>query len=161
MRAPVEDRFWLKVDRRSYDECWPWQASIYTHTRTGLSYGRFRLNEGELERHRSTQKAHRVAFRLLYERWPENALHGCDNPVCCNAENPAHVHEGTVLQNNREMQERGRYRSHGKPPLTMEQCREIRARYGPGGIVSQAALGLEYGVSQFTISWVIRTGRGG
>jgi len=104
VRIPVEQRFWEKVSRRGYDECWPWLAGTYPR-----GYGKFSIAKGDLEQKKAGYMgAHRVAFRLVHGRWPENALHGCDNKACCNALNPAHVHEGTQQQNLQEMTERGR-----------------------------------------------------
>jgi hypothetical protein len=109
--------------------------------------------------------AHRVAFRLMHGRWPApNALHGCDRPLCCNVVNPEHVHEGTAKQNTEEMFARGRGRlppvrmgiEASRAKLTDEQALEVIARYGPGGVISQDALAVEYGVSQHSISSIVR-----
>lgn len=158
---PLEVRFWAKVTRRGFDECWPWTASVHPK-----GYGQFGVRAGELglECNRPVA-AHRVAFYLVHGRWPEpQGLHGCDNPPCCNVENPEHVHEGTNADNVHEMWERGRAvappvrTGHDLPwsKLTDEQALEIITRYGPGGIVSQEALAAEYGVSQYIISYTVR-----
>lgn len=98
----VAERFWAKVERRGYDECWPWRAS------TPQGYGSFRLSPGQLGVERGMYGAHRVAFRLVHGRWPDpEALHGCDFKGCCNAFNPAHIHEGTHAENMAEVRERG------------------------------------------------------
>lgn len=123
------------------------------------------MRAGELGLARdSTQQAHRVAFYLEHGRWPVPwGLHGCDNPLCCNAENPEHVHEGTPKDNTAEMYARGRG---SLPPvligeranrakLTDAQALEIIARYAAGGI-SQDALALEYGVAQPSIGLIVR-----
>jgi hypothetical protein len=132
-----------------------------------LLYGKFWV-PGEwlgLDVEKSCQIAHRIAFYLVHDHWPRpQGLHGCDNSLCCNAENPEHIHEGTAKQNTAEMFERGRGHL---PPVRMggdaarsklsdEQALEVIARYGPGGIISQEALAAEYGVSQVTISFTIR-----
>lgn len=162
--APVAERFWPHVERRGLEECWPWTGASAV-SRGGLRYGRFGLREGELEQSQpTTQLPHRVAFRLVHGRWPEpNGLHGCDNPLCCNAENPAHVHEGTLSDNTREMYARGRHpglpiltgADANRAKLTDEQAWEIIRRYQAGG-VSQAVLALEYGVAQPSISSIVR-----
>jgi hypothetical protein len=155
---PVEVRFWSNVYRRGYDECWPWGGSAHP-------YGRFGVRQGELGQEKDTVLlAHRVAFYLVHGRWPEpQGLHGCDNPPCCNAENSAHVHEGTNADNVREMWERGRavappvffgIEAH-RAKLTDEQALEIIARY-ESGAVSQAALAVEYGVAQPSVSAIVR-----
>lgn len=45
-RDPVE-RFWEKVDRRSDDECWPWQGTVLS---TG--YGQFNVDGRKVMAHR-------------------------------------------------------------------------------------------------------------
>lgn len=108
-RVPVDVRFWRQVQRGSFGECWPFLGEARTGTR--LQYGSFGLNSGELEcgPKRGPRLAHRVAFRLVHGRWPvPQALHGCDNPLCCNAENLEHVHEGTAAQNMAELSSRCR-----------------------------------------------------
>jgi hypothetical protein len=162
---PLDVRFWAKVERRGYGECWPWTAGVALSPNGGLYYGRFGVRAGELGLDRNTtQCAHRVAFYLVHGHWPTpQALHGCDNTLCCNAENPLHIHEGTSAENHREMRERGRW---SPPPvqtgihahrakLTDEQALEIIARYQAGG-VSQAALAVEYEVSQNSVSYIVR-----
>lgn len=93
----MDERFWEKVDCRSFDECWPWRNPKHPQ-----GYGLFNVDGRPV-------LAHRVAFFLTYGRWPTPCgLHGCDNPPCCNALNLGHVHEGTHADNSREMVERGR-----------------------------------------------------
>lgn len=154
--VPLEDRFWAKVDRRGYDECWPWTGA--TALSGGRPYGRIYVG-GHL------RSAHRVAFYLVHGRWPEpQALHGCDYTLCCNAENPAHIYEGTEREKVRRMFAQGRG---SLPPvrtgaranrskLSDEQAREVIARYGDGGVISQKKLAAEYGVSQSTIQYTLR-----
>lgn len=113
VRVPVEERFWKQVDRRGYGECWLFTGEARMGSKN--QYGSFGLNPGELEcgGKRGPRLAHRVAFRLAQGRWPDPyALHGCDTPLCCNAVNPKHVHEGTPRQNMNERTER--YRSPGQ-----------------------------------------------
>jgi DNA-binding transcriptional regulator YiaG len=151
--AKAEDRFWALVQRRSPDECWLWTGA----QRKG--YGSFKLSAGDLDTEkRRDVYAHRVAFYLTHGRWPEpQGLHGCDNPLCCNAENPAHVHEGTPKINMQEKYERGRAvhppgEQSARAVLTNEQAAEIRNRKG----VPQRQLAHEYGVSQITVSRIQR-----
>jgi hypothetical protein len=165
--VPAEVRFWAKVERRAANECWPWTGATVRARGGTLEYGRFWVPGEWLGRDgKSCQLAHRVAFYLAHGRWPDSqALHGCDFPLCCNAENPLHVHEGTPRDNTREMFERGR--GHlppvllgeraGRSRLTDVQALEIIARYADGkGGVSQDALAVEYGVSQHAVNYTVR-----
>lgn len=163
---PVEDRFWEKVDRRGFDECWLWLPKA----RHRFGYGTFHLNPGELEAEKTRYVgAHQVAFRLIHGYWPAPcALHGCDNPPCCNALNPAHIHEGSKADNARERDARGRGGStagyllpsitgerHPQAKLTQAQAEEIRARYRAGG-VTQKTLGVEFGLSDVAVGRIVR-----
>jgi hypothetical protein len=119
-------------------------------------YGVFPVRKGEVDdRWHTSAGAHRIAFYLVHGYWPENALHGCDFKLCCNAENPEHVHAGSLAQNNQEMFSRGRARARGKVPLTREQEAEIVRRYIGGG-VRQVDLAVEFDRSQVRISQVLR-----
>lgn len=70
--------------------CWPFVGGC---DRDG--YGRFR-----------GKAAHRVALAAALGRPLDgHALHHCDNPPCCN---PAHLYEGTQVDNMRDRARRGR-----------------------------------------------------
>lgn len=99
--------------------------------------------------------AHCVAFYLVHGRWPENALHGCDFKLCCNAENLEHIHDGTFALNRQECIERGRAVVWGRTPLTPGQRDEIARRYAAGG-VRLADLAPEYGVSLGRIGAIVK-----
>lgn len=151
-------RFWPKVQRGSRSECWPWQAA----TLDDRGYGVFGLSLADVEllgleaRKARTVLAHRLAFRLVWGHWPEpRGLHGCDNPPCCNAENPEHVHEGTPRLNTQEMYARGRHLWRGKEPFSAEEKDEIRRRYAQGG-VSQREMAVEFDCSRQAISLITR-----
>lgn len=91
-----EMRFWSKVDMRTPQECWEWQASLTTS-----GYGRFKISSYK------TAHASRVALILGSKQEPHGlfALHTCDNPRCCN---PAHLYWGTHADNMRDMHQRNR-----------------------------------------------------
>jgi len=82
--APLEDRYWPKVDRRGPEECWPWIAALAPN-----GYGHFNGQDG------SHLLAHRIAYQLANGPIPEGLTidHLCRNRACCN---PAHLE--AVLQ---------------------------------------------------------------
>ena len=93
MPAPFTDEerrlaFWEKVEIRGPDECWPWTAST-----TSGGQGKVRWDGREII------GSHRVAFYLMYNRWPDHACHTCDNPPCCN---PSHIYDGTKSTNAKD-----------------------------------------------------------
>ena len=92
--APIDvehlgDGWWLKVERRGGDECWPWTQSIASH-----GYGQ--TWDGT-----TVRLAHRVAWTLTYGPIPEDLTvdHLCRNKRCCN---PAHLRLLTNVENARD-----------------------------------------------------------
>lgn len=85
--------FWMHVDQSGgMFACWPWTG--YT---MASGYGR--------NRHGYT---HRYALELALGRPLADGMescHTCDNPPCCN---PAHLFEGTRLDNERDKTAKGR-----------------------------------------------------
>lgn len=84
-------RFWSRVERRGPDECWPWRGRV-----TPLGYG---VLEIEHRYRRVNMLAHRIAKTLALGRDLLNphCRHLCNNRVCCN---PAHLQDGTALDNH-------------------------------------------------------------
>lgn len=154
-RRSLRERFEANVDRNGplhpYDPaqgpCHLWTAS------TKWGYGVIRGEDGKQKR------AHRVAFEFEHGRVPVglDVLHSCDRAACVNE---AHLSAGTGAENHRQKAERGRStrgERNVKAKLTAEQVRTIRAQYASGG-VRQVDLARRFGVSQATISHVIRLG---
>lgn len=118
---PVGERFWAKVDRRSDDECWLWQASV-----SSCGYGQFNIGG-------KVFISSRVAWALVKATEPgeQQVCHHCDTPACCN---PAHLFLGTQRDNIADMVAKNRARSGGargerqwKTRLTEAQVLHIRS----------------------------------
>ena len=138
-KKSVEERFWMRVDRRGPNECWLWKG-----TRNSKGYGDFNIVG-----RKGPRRAHILSFISHYGPVPEGKviMHTCDVRLCVN---PAHLKAGTVEENNRDAMMKG----HIRLVLDPDKVRAIRLRYANGEF--QRALGRDYGVSQFVISMVVR-----
>jgi hypothetical protein len=93
----VLSRFRSRIDRRGPDECWRWGNG------TKRRYGVLSVQLAGVKR---CFTAHRYALALKLGHWPSNfACHKCDYPPCVN---PAHLFEGTHLDNMRDKVAKGR-----------------------------------------------------
>ena len=149
--ASIETRFWRKVDKRGPDECWPWTAST-----VGGGYGQI----GRGGRGGGNEIAHRLSWMIANGPIPEGLyiLHSCDNPICVN---PAHLSPGTQKRNLDDMAAKGRANRIGArgergglAKLTWPKVEKIRSKYKEGA--RQVDLAKEFGVSQATISEIVR-----
>lgn len=148
--------FWRKVDQRSTQECWKWKGTISQY-----GYGTAIRQAAKV---RAKFQAHRLAYFLHYGVDPKdlNVLHRCDNPPCCN---PNHLFLGTILDNARDMWEKGRQNvcppptkrgaDHGCAKLTEAKVIAIRAAYIPF-VKTQKMLARDYGVSVRLIDRILR-----
>lgn len=82
-------RFWSKVEIKTHNECWEWNAH-----RNNDNYGVFKLGRSDLVATRCC-----VALTVGFIESGVCALHRCDNPPCCN---PAHLFKGTKKQNTQD-----------------------------------------------------------
>lgn len=144
---PREQTFWKRVSKPSPDECWEWQGG-----KTPDGYG----SAGHKNK---SVLAHRLAWELTNGPIPEGmeVCHKCDNPPCCN---PDHLFLGTHADNIRDMFAKGRNNprrgaANSNAKLTESQVKEIRSRYANKD-GNTYELAQEYGVSQVTISALIR-----
>lgn len=122
--------------------CWEWRRG-----RDWDGYGIVRVNG-------RSRRAHRVAYAEFIGQIPEGLVvrHSCDNPPCVN---PAHLLVGTVRDNNRDREDRGRgadRRGENCPTakLTWLAVEQIRAQLATGGTHSELARAYE--VSRKAIS---------
>lgn len=124
--APLEERFWAKVDVRGPDECWPWLGANVQ------GYGQIGVQQ-------KTVLATHVSLELDGRPRPPGAyaLHSCDTPSCCN---PGHLRWGTQAENVADMISRGRGMHQTKPETLARGDRhgsrtkpESRARGGANG----------------------------
>jgi hypothetical protein len=166
--ADVE-RFWSYVLIGRSDECWPWRT---------LKRGLFWWRDAEGNKHH--QVSSRLAFRLAnpgVSLPPDKIVgHRCDWHPCCN---PADLELITQQRNSQDMADRGLHpymtseqfratreswwraspsgcgESNNAAAHTEEQIMLVRTRYAAGGI-TQAALGLEFNLSQSQVSRIIR-----
>lgn len=140
---PIEARFWAKVDKS--EECWIWTGS-----RQYSGYGRFGGSAGH------PVGAHRFAYELTYGPIPDGLFvcHRCDNPPCVR---PDHLFLGTVTDNNRDTDSKGRT-SHGEAhpsaKLSDQDVRDIR-RLAAEEQLSSITLGRRYEVNPRTIRSIV------
>ncbi len=117
------ERFWMKVDVGSRDECWPFQSSSRNQCDYGLVWYGPRKEGG-------TIAAHKLAYILGDEHtWEEPIrkneviMHKCrtrsssrdhDLRCCCN---PLHLKRGTQKENIHDAIEAGTFRPFGRMML--------------------------------------------
>lgn len=147
------ESFWKRVCKNK-GGCWDWSGAC---NNTGY---------GTVAWHGSVYTAHRVAAWLSglvaspvapkSRRDKNHVLHSCDNRRCCN---PKHFFLGSFSDNmkdayakNRKKQPKGE--QHANSKLTNRQAASIRNSYAKGQ--TQTKLAAAYGVSQRTISLIIR-----
>ena len=142
-RNGIED-VWRKVSVNGPDECWPWVGSV-----SAAGYGVFGVN-------RRLVYAHRAAFEHANGRPPAGeVMHACDNPRCCN---PAHLREGTHLENMADMRHKGRSLTGERSPhcqFPWDMIVRLRENYASGR-ESIRELARQYGISHQHASDVIR-----
>lgn len=90
--SSLEDRFWAKVDRRRWDECWLWLASVAGAP--GKQYGKMRRGPAS----KGWVSAHRLSYELANGPIPQGLVidHLCRNKLCVN---PAHLEAVTMREN--------------------------------------------------------------
>lgn len=89
----LEHRFWLKVERRGPDECWPWRAN-----ENGHGYGILFVKK--VAGMPTWVYAHRLAYEIAHGSIPDGLTinHLCRIRSCVN---PAHLEPVTGAENTR------------------------------------------------------------
>jgi hypothetical protein len=148
--------FWSRVniDLENPQNCWEWLGSC-----NNSGYGTVAWEGKVYVAHRVAAWLDGLVNTLLAPKHKADkgfVLHKCDNRKCCN---PNHFFIGSYTDNQldayrkkRKVQAKGE--THTNAKLTRLQAEEIRARYKAGEY--QIPLSMEYGVSQRTISLIVR-----
>jgi hypothetical protein len=133
-------RFLAKVDKTGLNECWNWTAG-----RNLYGYGQFWMDGKQWG-------AHRVSYEIYNGPIPTGegyhgtcVCHSCDNPPCVN---PAHLFIGTITDNTRDRNAKGRAQctqgvAHHQSKLNEAQVRAIRTDPRP-----HRAIAGDYGITQ-------------
>ena len=143
-RGPIEQRFWLYVDRLGPNDCWEWTGALGPN-----GYGRVSTKNNP------DMIASRVSYELTKGEIPKGrvVMHSCDNRKCVN---PAHLSVGTYLENTHDMIGKGRAVhnpmqgvKHPRSKLTESDVLTIRSSNESNGVLSK-----RYGVAKSTIDHV-------
>lgn len=141
-------RFWDKVKKSR--GCWEWAAC-----KDSWGYGLILVNG------RCT-KAHRFSWTMKNGSIPAGlcVLHKCDNPACVR---PSHLWLGTVADNNRDRDKKGRGGYSGRPgeknSMAVFKEADVKAmRALRKGGLKLAEIGARFGVSKQTV-WDITSRR--
>lgn len=148
VRGTLEDRFWAKVERRSDDGCWEWQASLDSR-----GYGNFGVPRNDGTGRYLMKRAHRIAWELnngLLQSSLQYICHSCDNRKCVN---PRHLFIGNQKINMADCVAKGRLNDRNgannpRAKLTENDVRAIRVSNE-----SLRVLAEKYGVSKSVIGY--------
>jgi hypothetical protein len=140
--ASARQRFEEKIARDGPTDCWLWAGATQE-----FGYGYMNFN-GKRE------STHRLAWWFAHGVMPNGVIrHTCDVPACVN---PAHLLEGTQIDNVRDSVERGRLpkgTQKREARLTDAIVRLCRVERASG--VSARELATRYGVSQACINHAV------
>lgn len=143
----LAERFWAKVLITGPEDCWLWQAA-----KGGAGYGTIYVLE-----QRRLVGAHVVSWFLHTGYWPaagKEIMHHCPTGHTKACVNPAHLHEGTHLENMQEMFANGGPTQTWRK-LSEDQEQELCALYATGQWTHKQ-LAEKYGLAERTPYDVIR-----
>lgn len=138
--------FWDETDKSAGpDGCWLWTGTVDPN-----GYGLFLWDGYRIRASRLALEIHmgRPISEGLF------ALHGCDNPPCCN---PAHLREGTPADNTNDSVSRGRWpigETSGRAKLTEKDVLAIRSAANPYKRGVYARLSRQYGITPRAVSFI-------
>jgi hypothetical protein len=141
---PLKEKLIKHYNTNTESGCWEW-----TGYRDRDGYGRTEVIHPRTHK-RHTLQAHRASYEVFVGRIPKGKViaHKCDNPQCIN---PEHLFVATPAENIQDMLNKGRinYGKNARAKLRAEDITAIRVSK-----LTQAELGIIYGVSQVQISRV-------
>lgn len=110
-RRSVMQRFFESVVIDSREKCWIWTGAA-----AGFGHGRFWDGSKVVQ-------AHRYSFKIFKQEPKTDSviMHSCDNPPCVN---PAHLFEGTQMNNVHDCIIKGRFKGHGASLLIKGTCKK-------------------------------------
>jgi hypothetical protein len=147
VRGSLEDRFWVKVDRRGDNNCWEWRASLDTR-----GYGNFGVPRHDGTGRFIMQRAHRVAWELIngpLQGSSQHLCHTCDNRKCVN---PAHLFIGNPKINMADCASKKRFGNRWGENNAHAKLTEDTVRFIRGSDLPLSALVKLVGVSQTAIA---------
>jgi hypothetical protein len=136
----VEKKFWDKVDRRSFYECWPWRGAKISKDQRGI-----------LSWHGKTVTAPRASWEIHNGEMPATGVfvcHTCDNANCVN---PRHLWLGDAKLNAIDAASKGRCAVQQHPETNFFSRPESNA-FRPRGIGHGMSL-----VDDETVRWIRAT----
>jgi len=139
---PAEKRFFNFVEQIPFHTCWEWTGAIIP-----VGYGLFWNGK-------AMEYAHRYSYRLHNGEIAKGnvILHSCDNPSCVN---PAHLCQGTQLENQQDCKAKGRLGNRGKERKLTDVTVEQIIKLYKLKVFKQNQLAEMFGVTQATISYII------
>jgi hypothetical protein len=145
MKFTSRERFLAKVCPEPDTGCWLWRGQVRAD-----GYGLVRFE-------RKVYLAHRLAWKFFRGEIAPGLVvcHKCDVRACVN---PEHLFLGTMMDNVRDMMEKGRSahgEKHRSAKLTTEQVRRIKTMLAEG-FMRVSDIAREYGVTHATVACIAR-----